>query len=944
MPALLPGFEYDVFISYRHKDNKGDQWVTRFVEALKTELESTFKEDISVYFDTNAHDGLNENHDVDLSLKEKVRSLILIPIISQTYCDPKSFAWKNEFLPFLAFASQDAFGLKVKVANGNVAGRVLPVRIRELDERDLALLEKELGGVLRAFDFTFKSAGIHRPLTGNDMPADHASKISYRDQINKVANAIKEILDSLKSGKIYDDLIKNKTARQLGVNQELPVPVSTMFGRSKELEELTALLEKNRVVSIIGSGGMGKTTLALELSHHLRDVFSGNLVFVSMASLTAAEDVIPVLADALGIKDAEGRDLTKGISSHIGDLKAMLVLDNLEQVIDVAPEIALLVSNCPNLKILTTSRTPLKIRAEHEYVLKPLLLPTEQNANSVERLMDFPSVSLFVDRARKVNDTFQVTHENAADLIKICRRLDGLPLALELAAARIRMMSVKLLLQRLEHALDILTSGDKDLPERHQTLRGTIHWSYSLLTEEEKSLFCRMAVFSGGCTMEAMEATCYEEHPVFAYNQLESLVDKGLVHHIGSSDRFMMLETIKEYAQERLAASSETKSVRLRQALYFLKVALEIRKGLENGHQIEAMRRGVIEEGNIQSVLDFLLIEGRTGNAEATEIGLTICGALYFYWHILGKHLTARQYANAFLDLPNCPSASLGKCMCLNTVGLASGTLGKCEQSVKEHQAAYDLGLQLNNKLEMGFSKLSMFISNLGLGKIEEADLCVKEFFKLSLESGSAFQMGFANTALGIMHSVRGEMNEAKVSFEKGLALQRELGDMEGAGLSLGGLALLSSIQGDYHESIELYRAAQDSFVKMGDRAEEARILEEMAWVFLKSGNASDARRSFLESIRAYQDIGSVRGIGIALMGIAGVESAEGHPSKSIQISSAAKLFSEQEGVVNNYGEGFQGKVYLDDTRHKLSDAEWEKAVAAGHKLSLKEALQLASL
>src|SRR6478736_7643940 len=527
MSSILAGFEYDIFISYRHKDNKGDHWVTEFVKDLKTELEATFKEDISVYFDTNAHDGLSDHHDVGLSLQEKIKSLILIPIISQTYCDPESFAWKNEFIPFRELASTDPFGLKVKVANGNVTSRIIPVRLHELDSQDLIFLEKELGGILRAIDFTYTSSGINRPLIRSDKREDNFNKTFYKDQVNKVANAVKEIVEALKTGKPFHG--QNKTERFLGLNHTIPVPATTLFGRDKELKELIELIYENRVVSIIGSGGMGKTRLSLELCHQLKDKFGGNIVFAPMASLTAAEEVIPSLANILGVKEAEGRNFLKGISTVIGDRKALIVLDNLEQVISVAPQIAELISNCPNLKIVATSRTPLKIRGEYEYALAPLLLPSAKKIDSVDHLLTFPSVSLFVDRAQKVNAGFRLTSDNASDVVQICQRLDGLPLALELAAARTRMMSVKQLLQRLEHALDILTSGAKDLPERHQTLRATIDWSHSLLTESEKNLFCRMAVFNGGCTMEAIEKTCYDENAVLAFEELESLVDKGIV-------------------------------------------------------------------------------------------------------------------------------------------------------------------------------------------------------------------------------------------------------------------------------------------------------------------------------------------------------------------------------------------------------------------------------
>ena len=199
MPSLIPGYEYDIFISYRQKDNKGDRWVSEFVDALKTELESTFKEEISVYFDINPHDGLLETHDVDASLKEKLKCLIFIPIISRTYCDPKSFAWEHEFKAFVEQTSKDQFGLKVKLPNGNVASRVLPVRIHDLDTADIKECESVLGGVLRGIEFIYKEPGVNKPLTADDDEKKNLNNTKYRIQINKVANAIKEIISGLKA-------------------------------------------------------------------------------------------------------------------------------------------------------------------------------------------------------------------------------------------------------------------------------------------------------------------------------------------------------------------------------------------------------------------------------------------------------------------------------------------------------------------------------------------------------------------------------------------------------------------------------------------------------------------------------------------------------------------------------------------------------------------------
>jgi hypothetical protein len=198
MASIVPGFEYDIFISYRQKDNRGERWVSEFVEVLKTELESTFKEDITIYFDINPHDGLLETHDVSASLKEKLKCLIFIPIISQTYCDPKCYAWQYEFVAFNKMAKEDQFGRDIRLASGNVASRILPVRIHDLDSEDSTFLENELGGMLRSIDFIFKSAGVNRPLKPDDNPDKNLNSTYYRDQINKVANAVKEVITAIK--------------------------------------------------------------------------------------------------------------------------------------------------------------------------------------------------------------------------------------------------------------------------------------------------------------------------------------------------------------------------------------------------------------------------------------------------------------------------------------------------------------------------------------------------------------------------------------------------------------------------------------------------------------------------------------------------------------------------------------------------------------------------
>jgi predicted ATPase len=274
--------------------------------------------------------------------------------------------------------------------------------------------------------------------------------------------------------------------------------------------------------------------------------------------------------------------------------------------------------------------------------------------------MAYPAIALFVERARATRGSFDLTPQNGRAVAAVCRRLDGLPLALELAAARLRLLSPEALLERLAHALDVLTAGPRDAPGRHQALRATIEWSHSLLEEPEQRLFRRMAVFAGGCTVSDLEAVCGDAGEN-VLDELESLVDKALVKTDGQGDRLRMLQTIGEYASERLEAAGETREVALRHARRYSELAREIRDGIEGTDQLGSVERGIAEESNLQSALDTLLAAARDTDAAACEVGLQLCGDLWLYWHIRGKNLTAREYAASFVEADTHGAPTVGR-------------------------------------------------------------------------------------------------------------------------------------------------------------------------------------------------------------------------------------------------------------------------------------------
>ena len=349
-----------------------------------------------------------------------------------------------------------------------------------------------------------------------------------------------------------------------------PSPSTPLLGREVLLDVAVERLRAGtRVLTITGYGGTGKTRFSIELFRRLADEFAGGAAYVSLAAVTAAPEVLPAVCTALDIAEAHGRSALDALSTVIGERRVLLVLDNLEQVLESAGDIAALVARCPELKIIATSRAPLHISAESEFSLPPLDLPARDA--SLQSMRECPSVALLVQRAERVKPGFAVTPANAPAIAAICRRLDGLPLALELAAARVRILEPAALLQRLDQALDLLTSGDRDVPLRQRTLRATISWSYSLLNADEQQLLRRVSVFHEGWTLEAMEQVCYSAADRYrALDDLDSLAEKGLVRVVSSGERYALLETVRAFAAEQLHASGDVAALRAAHAHHFV--------------------------------------------------------------------------------------------------------------------------------------------------------------------------------------------------------------------------------------------------------------------------------------------------------------------------------------------------------------------------------------
>lgn len=700
----------------------------------------------------------------------------------------------------------------------------------------------------------------------------------------------------------------------------LPEPGGQLIGRGSDLAALAALVRENRLVTITGPGGAGKTRLLVELGKSLTPEFLDGVSFAALADVTDPGGFVPALAEALDVKEAEGRTLGEGIVTLIGERDALLLLDNFEQIVSAAPEVAQVIERCPRLRVVATSRTPLRIAAEHEYPLAPLDIES--------------AVALFHERA----GAFHLTPENAEAVTAICRRLDGLPLALELAAARMRLLPPVELLERLDRALDVLTTGARDAPERQRTLRATIDWSHSQLNDGEQRLFRRLAVFVGGFTVRDVELTCGEPDES-VLDELESLVDKALVQPDGQGGRLLLLQTIHEYARERLSAAGEARELSRRHAQRYAQLARELRDGIEGTDQIPSLQRGAADEANIEAALDTLLEAAAAGDAAAVEEGLQLCGDLWMYWHMRGKNLTQRRYVLSFLGFEG--GATVARVGALLSAGIASWVFGQFEQANREWGQAYLLASELDPGRELCLAAMSS-----GLGwlpfDVPKGLALMAECIELSRRVGFTWAEGFGLTCDGILRTAAGDTDGAQRCFSEGLEIERSLGDEQGAGLSLGGLAQLAAARGDLDEALELYRQSCVAFQVNGDRAEEARILSEMASTHLRRGDSTLARQAFLESAQAYEDIASVRGVGLSLIGLAAANASEGRHVEALQIAAAAEVYAQQDGIVNVYTEQPVGRDLIDAARSALSPEDATGATETGRLLSISEALDLA--
>jgi len=662
---------------------------------------------------------------------------------------------------------------------------------------------------------------------------------------------------------------------------KLPVAPSPLIGREREEEEISGVLfaPDVRVVTLTGPGGTGKTRLAIEVASAQRDIFSAGVYFVELASLRDPELVPEAIADVLEVQPGPGEPCVKALGEHLRDKQLLLVLDNFEQVTDAAPAIAELLRAAGRLKVLVTSRQPLRIAGEREVPIPPLELPDPKAAADPDDLAANPAVALFVARARAVDPEFELSDDNAAAVAEICIGLDGLPLAIELAAARTKILTPQAMLERLEKRLHMLTGGVRDLPSRHQTLRSTIDWSYDMLERPEQTLFARLGVFVDGPSVDAVQAVCLDpdEGPDAALDGLGSLLDKSLVQRLDGArgePRFAMLRTIQEYALERLDADGELAELRERHATYFAELAENAEPHLTDARQAQWMERLDHEVGNLRAALGWSQESGQL------EVGLRIVSALWRFWSMRGltdppRWLSAQLERGADVAAPvrakalfaegyaaldhgdlaraeGCFEASTtiyrelgdprGVAACLVQLGFLLMSRGERERAVELSEE----GLQLARRVK------DPRIESVALGTLaEDATRCsdlerARDMYEQSLalrrEISDRRNIANALLNLGRIELLRGEDQRAAAMLEEGLTVSREVGDTWSISVGLVSLGRLALRQGRHDQALDLLGQALELAVQRGGKRIAAESLAAMAQAASAAAPARAAR------------------------------------------------------------------------------------------------------
>lgn len=677
----------------------------------------------------------------------------------------------------------------------------------------------------------------------------------------------------------------------------LPLQRTPLLGREEELAAVHALFALSGIgmVTLTGPGGTGKTRLGLQLGADLLDLFEHGVFFVPLAPIPDPQLVAPTISRTLGLRE-EGLTPLEGLKEHLKGQEALLILDNFEQIVEAAPVVAELLSACPRLKVLVTSRAVLRIQGEREYPVPPLALPDLKRLPPTEVLSQYAAVQLFIQRAAAVQPDFVVTNENAPAVAEICARLDGLPLAIELAAARVKLLPPEAMLARLDNRLKLLTRGARDLPDRQQTLRNAIAWGYDLLPDEEKQLYRRLSVFSGGFSLESAEAVCSPDDELDLLDGIASLVDKSFLRQEQSEgeSRFLMLETIREFGLEALETTGELAAYRRRHAEHFADLAERAAPELRGPGQHEWLDRLEREQANLRRAF-------RWAEEHRDELAWSLAGSLWRFWFLRGYMREGWQMLERLFALD--PPGSV---------------------AVRARAFA-------------GAAFVAFFH-----GDPDECSRIVRQSLQLCEEAGDDWNLAFTLCGVGMTGQHRGEWDQARVAVERALNLARRVGDPWLISMSTTAYWPTVIEFGDYSQAEPMYEECLEISRRAQDLSLLAWPLLSMGIIYLRTGRPDLAEQAFAEGISASHAVMNKPGVAISLDALVATWAEVGRLEDAARLLGAVEALRETTACPR---QRYELPVHEEALRllHAGLGAERTAALLQeGRSLSLEHAVELA--
>jgi predicted ATPase/class 3 adenylate cyclase len=773
--------------------------------------------------------------------------------------------------------------------------------------------------------------------------------------------------------------------------QNLPVQPTPFLGREQEVRNLCELLRRPQVqlVTLTGPGGMGKTRLAMQVAAELSDQFADGVFLIPLAPVNEPEQVMPAIIQILNISDMSSQSPLTLLKSALKDKQLLLLLDNFEQVIPAATQVAELLTSCPRLKIIVTSQIVLHVQAEREFAVPPLSLPDPKRLPDLPTLSQYEAVALFIQRAQAVKPDFAVTNDNAPAVAAICARLDGLPLAIELAAARVKFFAPQTLLTRLEQGLAVLSGGARDLPMRQQTLRGAVAWSYNLLAPEEQQLFRQLAVFVDGFIWEAAEVVCRAVGELKGDIQdgLFSLVDKSLLRQQETTEgepRFWMLQLLREFGLEYLTSAGETDLVRTAHAAYYLALAEEAEPYLQGTDPGRWLIRLEQEYENLRAVLSWLLerAEMRTsseGEKKWAEQAMRLCGALYWFWNIRGYYREGRSFLERALAVREGVAASIQikvlyaasvlainqddfervEILCreslalsrelgdapdeaaalflLGFVAMARCRYAEARVQLEEAEALFQ---ELDNSWNSARSLAYLAQVFAAQGEYGRACALAEQSLKISRALGNKGRIAVALCQLAhVRFLAQDDFAEAQELAEQSLALFRELGDMQYIAYLLSLLGEMHLVRNEQTQARELLEESVATFKELGDRWSTAEALLSFARVAASLGELAAASSSYQESVAIAREIDAKNFIASALEGAGAVAAAQNEPEWAARLWGAAQSLRVALGMPMPPVYRADYERALATARSHLNAEAFAVALAEGESMSLEQTL-----